>query len=317
MKSLSQISNLKFQMRGALLLLCLHSALCTPHSALAQTPVLFPLSQMFGGASYTKTFTIQAAQSFISNGTNAWIGANTTVTPTGGTNPIVYLTPNTYLVQFPDATYPWRIAVPNTTNLLNALNLSTGPLPTFLVQPYMPLVSGPGVIVTNLNGTNFASIDSNYVLTAGVNSPAIGNCTWTNGVFSLSGLWVDGVYSSAYFSGDGNVALLTVRQDPSDSYYTNYYGDILGDSPCEFDWITGAIGGGGYAPILKLNGGGLTLYHGTLTAPAFAGNGLNVTNIQSVNIIGGLNLIVTNLCSATVSNRLYFTNGILVKFTSP
>jgi hypothetical protein len=68
---------------------------------------------------------------------------------------------------------------------------------------------------------------------------------------------------------------------------------------------------------MKLNGGGLWLTHGTITAPAFAGNGLNVTNLQSANIIGGLNLIVTNLWSTTVSNRLYFTNGILVKFTSP
>ena len=120
--------------------------------ARAQTPVMFPLNQMFSGASYTKSFTLQAAQSWITDGTNAWIGAATTVTPTGGTNPVVQLTPNTYLVTFSDATYPWRIAVPSASTVQNAIALSTGPLPTFLVQPVTPLAAGNGIVVTNQGG---------------------------------------------------------------------------------------------------------------------------------------------------------------------
>lgn len=64
------------------------------------------------------------------------------------------------------------------------------------------------------------------------------------------------------------------------------------------------------ALIYTLNIGGQ--YTGT-----FTGNGVGVTNISSTNIVGGLNIIITNLWSTTVSNRLFFTNGILVKVTTP
>jgi hypothetical protein len=43
--------------------------------------------------------------------------------------------------------------VPNTTTLQNALNLSTGPLPTFLVTPVTPLAAGNEISITNTGGT--------------------------------------------------------------------------------------------------------------------------------------------------------------------
>ena len=121
-------------------------ALCL--ASFGQTPVMFPLQQMFGGAVYTETFTATAAQDWLTDGTNAYIGTSYTITPSGGTNPIVVMTPNTYVVQFPDAKFPWRIKVPNTTNLQNAILLSTGPLPTFLFTPFPGLNN---VTATNVN----------------------------------------------------------------------------------------------------------------------------------------------------------------------
>ena len=171
--------------------------------SLHATPVMFPLNQMFGTNVYAKNFTLQAAQSWVTDGTNAWIGTDVTVTPAGGTNPVVQLTPNTYLVTFPDATYPWRIAVPNTTNLLNAVDLGTGPLPTFLVQPVTPLAGGAGVVITNLGGTNFAAIDPNLVLTNTQTGVTLtGNFTATGGNVVTNNS--SGNSLSGSFTGDGS-----------------------------------------------------------------------------------------------------------------
>ena len=54
-----------------------------------------------------------------------------------------------------------------------------------------------------------------------------------------------------------------------------------------------------------------------LTAGYFIGNGGGLTNIPSTSITGGLTMTVTNLWSALVSQRLYFTNGILCGYTCP
>ena len=110
------------------------------------TPVLFPLNQMFGGAGYNKTFRLQAQQTFVTDGTNAWVGSDYSVTPAGGTNPIVQLTPNIYLVIFQDGKYPWRIQVPNSNAQLNALALTVGTVPSVLFTAT--------TLVNNATGTN-------------------------------------------------------------------------------------------------------------------------------------------------------------------
>ena len=139
---------------SALLALILLSAILNPPSSPAQgTPVMFPLQQMAGGVAYTETFTANAAQSWLTDGTNAYIGSSYTITPNGGTNPVILMTPNTYLIQFPDARYPWRIQVPNTTNVQNALSLSTGPLPTYLLPPGWPVWNNGSGTNENLSGS--------------------------------------------------------------------------------------------------------------------------------------------------------------------
>jgi hypothetical protein len=95
------------------------------------TPVSFPLNSMFSPGGYTQTFRIDAANPVITDGSTGWVGSYLNVTPLGGTNPVVEMPPNDYLVTFPDARTPWRIRVPNTTNVQNAVTLTLGPLPSF------------------------------------------------------------------------------------------------------------------------------------------------------------------------------------------
>ena len=112
--------------------------------------VEFPLNSMFGGAGYTKSFKIESEKPLITDNTSIYIGSMFPVTPAGGTNPIVELTPNNYVVTFPDARTPWRIAVTNSTTVLNALTLTTGTLPTFNYVP--PYAGGGGTNVVDLTG---------------------------------------------------------------------------------------------------------------------------------------------------------------------
>lgn len=309
----------------------------------SQTPVLFPLNQMFGGAPYTKTFTIQAAQSFITNGTNAWVGSCQTVTPTGGTNPIVYLTPNTYLVTFPDATYPWRIYVPSTTNPQNALNLSTGPLPTFLVTlpnpnmvtngetgvtldagGYNPAVTfsydgglaldqsmqwGWGAVATNMGvaigGLACAPIGGTAV-GWGATAPDFGAALGNNAAAAIGGVAVGAGASGTNTSvAVGWNALAGGTNDVALGARANAWGAGFTDT-AEIGAGTAILPGALHyrgVPIVDGNGNHI-------------GSGSGLTNVPGAAITGGLNLIMTNT-AAGMTNRLYFTNGILVRFTSP
>lgn len=174
----------------AALLLLFQLAIGNWQSAMAQTPVMFPLSTMFGSTNYTKPFTLQAAQSFLTYGTNAWVGSSQTVTPSGGTNPIVYLTPNTYLVTFSDATYPWRIAVPNTANLQNAISLSTGPLPTFQT---LPLTAAQTLALNNAVTNNSSGNSLGGTFTGDFSGPGFNMADSGSGAFQGTTLSVGSV----------------------------------------------------------------------------------------------------------------------------
>lgn len=118
------------------------------------TSVLFPLNAMFGGSGYSNKFTVTASAPLVvdTNTTSVFVGKMQTVNP-GGTNPVIWLEPNNYLVQFPDADTPWRISVPATNITWNALN-SSGPLPSFSYTPPFPtLLAGPNVTLTPGTGT--------------------------------------------------------------------------------------------------------------------------------------------------------------------
>ncbi|MEI8289798.1 MAG: hypothetical protein WCH99_10020, partial [Verrucomicrobiota bacterium] len=126
------------------------------------TPVQFPIRQMFGTGNYTRPFTVTAVASSLTDNTNLFIGSTTNVVPTGGTNPIVALTPNNYVVTFSDSRTPWRIAVPNTTSVQSALLLTVGTLPTFsyvpIEPPYTNTPAPAGQISGRGIGTNLAGV---------------------------------------------------------------------------------------------------------------------------------------------------------------
>lgn len=100
------------------------------------TWVEFPIQQMFGRTNYLKPFRADAVHPLLTDTTNLFIGSFAAITPEGGTNPIVWLTPNDYMITFPDARTPWRISVPDSSAVLNALTLtSLNGLPTFTYTP--------------------------------------------------------------------------------------------------------------------------------------------------------------------------------------
>ena len=125
--------------------LLLISAFCFPLSAFC-TDVLFPLNSMFGGGGYAGTFQIQSQAPLLTDNTNIYVGTFTNVTATAGTNPVVSLAPNNYLITFAGARTPWRIAVTNASTVLNALQLTTGSLPTF---NYTPPAGGLSFVTTS------------------------------------------------------------------------------------------------------------------------------------------------------------------------
>jgi len=119
------------------------------------TLVTFPVAQMYGGAQYVRPFTLTAQYPVITDGVNLYAGTSKLVTPSGGTNPVVQLTPNNYLLTFSDARQPLRFPVPLSTNTLNVLNLITNGLLTltnwnpFAVAGFTGTVTNLAVILTN------------------------------------------------------------------------------------------------------------------------------------------------------------------------
>ena len=119
-----------------LLLIAVVAILATP--ARSATAVMFPIQAMFGGGNYTRTFRADSTSPLITDNTSVYVGSYYLITPTGGTNPIVWMTPNNYVVTFPDARTPWRISVPNTNTVQNALALTStnAMLATYVYVPW-------------------------------------------------------------------------------------------------------------------------------------------------------------------------------------
>jgi hypothetical protein len=119
------------------------------------TPVLFPLQSMFGGGLSGQPITLQAVNSLYSDGQNLYAGTLTTVPTTGGTNPIVQLAPNAYLLTITGVTTPARFVVPESTNVLSVVGLLTsGPVFYFGTNGFANLVVTNGLtLVTNTDGS--------------------------------------------------------------------------------------------------------------------------------------------------------------------
>lgn len=131
-------------MKKTLLFLLISSLIPHLSSFSAGTPVMFPLQSFFNGASYTRALTITSAHPWLTDGTNIFTGSFITVTPIGGTNPIVNLQPNDYLLNAADARVPLRFSVSPGTNVVNVLTLITNGL-----LSWYPIIYGGWA--TNLN----------------------------------------------------------------------------------------------------------------------------------------------------------------------
>ena len=136
-----------------LLLLLIWSSITLPAQT---TPVYFPLNSLFGGAAYGKTITITAANSLITDGNNLWAGTYQNV-PWPGTNPVVQLYPNSYLVTVVGVTKSARFSVyaADGTNQVNvAARISSGPLFYFGGNGMANLVAGTNIsLATNYDGS--------------------------------------------------------------------------------------------------------------------------------------------------------------------
>jgi hypothetical protein len=118
------------------------------------TPVLFPVSSMFGGAAFNRPLTITPANSLVSDGQNLWAGSFLVVPP-GPTNPVLNLFPNTYLLTVAGVVKPVRFTVPPGSNVLNVTTLLTaGPLFYFGTNGMAALFPGTNLsFVTNHDGS--------------------------------------------------------------------------------------------------------------------------------------------------------------------
>ncbi len=268
------------------------------------TPVMFPLAQMFGGTNYTKPFTVSAQLPTVTDGTNIYVGASCTVTPSGGTNPVVQLTPNNYLIKFADSSYPWRISVPLSGNVQNALQLTSTNrgLPLFSYVPALGLLSlGSGTYGSNsataawmLGVDNSGNVTTNPMPTGGgggnvnaITNNNVGavNLINTNNNFSGSFQW--GLYDAPCLSSNGyfqafNSTYPTI--DPNGQYFwfnsTIPMADMSGNM-----WLSG---GNRFATATGLWAGAVNF--GTL--PLAVLPGVVVTNNQKSVTLG--NVTVTN-----------------------
>ena len=122
------------------------------------TRVEFPLKSFFNGANYTKGIKIEAVHETLTDGTNLYAGSLITLTPSGGTNPVVNLQPNDYTITFADVRVPLRFAVPYSDAVLNVVDLITNGL-----SSYYPSSPGGGGITNgqsdvSLNAVNLTNL---------------------------------------------------------------------------------------------------------------------------------------------------------------
>jgi hypothetical protein len=211
------------------LLLLLPLAIC--HLPLQARPVMFPLAQMFGGAEYARQFTLTAEYPETTDATNIYIGTFETVTPTGGTNPIVQLEPNNYLLTFSDARAPLRFPVPFGNSLLNVLNLITNGLMTFTNWSPAGSAVQPGWsgTITNLAP---ASLATNGLLLAGCPTNSANTVYYPTAGSSSGGNWT---YGNFYVAANGDYAASISDSDGIEQWGL---------------WITNTASGGFYAPFL-------------------------------------------------------------------
>jgi hypothetical protein len=265
------------------------------------TPVMFPLSAMFGGGNYNRPFRIDSARPLLTDNTSIYVGSFYQVMPTGGTNPVVQLTPNDYLVSFQDARTPWRISVPNTNIVQNALQLTSSntPLPTYVYSP-----PGGGFNPTGFSGTvtNLASIAT--IITT--NQSAVTNNGWTLTLSAPTPFYFQAVYfensnltataGGNFFGGSNNLVTLTLTtNEVRDGWMNLDY--QAGATQMNIDVpFVGVAGVGNYStPVAYTN------Y--TQVNNAISGGTFYLTCVASNSVSYATNLV-------THFNLTTFTNGV-------
>ncbi|HEV2694227.1 MAG TPA: hypothetical protein VG347_15140 [Verrucomicrobiae bacterium] len=185
------------------------------NSAFAQAtaPILFPVNSMFGGAALGKTLTLTAVNSLISDGANLWAGSFQNV-PYPGTNPVVNLYPNDYLLTIAGIRTPARFSVYSYdvgTNIIDVTTrLTSGPLFYFGTNGFASLVASNGIVLwTNFDGSIAISTGGTFigdgtgvsnVTAVGVTAPfniSDVSVQAANGVLDVSG-FNNGIKASAF-----------------------------------------------------------------------------------------------------------------------
>ena len=192
-------------------------ALIVGSSATPATQVVLPLASMFGGG-YAGQVQISAQSPLITDGTNVYVGTFTNFTAVPGVNPTNSLTPNNYVITFTDIPKPWRITVPNTNVVLNALTLTAGALTTFNYVP--PFTNN--YTATNVNNATGANVNLSGTFSGTLNAPYIGN-TNSYGVGFTGNGSVGGVIYDSYISPSWQLS-----GNPSYSSYVNLLGQGFG-----------------------------------------------------------------------------------------
>ena len=300
------------------------------------TSVMFPLAQMFGGGAYNKPFRVDAVRPILTDGTNVYVGTFTQVTPTGGTNPVVKVTPNDYMVTFQDARIPWRISVPASTNVLNALSLTStnSPLLTYIYVP--PFPNNITAANVNLSGwfVGIATNNSDYPLT--VTNPYYFNNRGRkfyagSRTFGVSGTNGDYVLCDVDSGGYGHIAL----GGPAGVVYLgNSLGQIIAPGSIQGSDFVGANSyqsayggtnidafGNFFGGAANLMGGNASTFFGSGTIPAqFLPSSINGTNglngQNGTNVTVGFSGTMTNLASSVISGGNY-SNVVVLQQGSP
>ena len=267
-----------------------------------------------------------SASNLVFNATNNYVGGVTL----GGVSNVVAAYTNvlasTNYVNTATNNFGNSVAV-SMTNVINKLMANTLTLTNAMILTN----SGHAISIgfENIGGAQFPVID----LTAASSQVAY---IMGAGLFLLNTNedWPVYLYFNGYHGGgvvagsldfspaDGNIQANCGFDLYGQNLYTWY--ELLTSDYIGLDWNTwGTIISSGAeihlsAPVVATDkntlddGSGGASFAGTIS-----GNGSGLTGVPYTAITGGLTMTVTNLKSSVVSQRLYFTNGILAGYTCP
>lgn len=151
------------------------SFLLTTFCAFAQTPVLFTLQSLTGTVN-NRSILVQPdrVQNPLVFGTNLVPMFDFTLQPVNG-QVLTNLAPWGYTITVDGWPRSAHIIVPDTTNTVNAATLiNTNQFAPLQITWSTPVASGPGILISNTNGTNQLSVDPTVVVTNNATGVTLG-----------------------------------------------------------------------------------------------------------------------------------------------